>query len=117
MQYYLRFLLYNGPDRQATTQIHSDIPVDEPAQFGYGQGLRIGSDSDDPQTWPQYVVAHITHGKQIKDPNDESKNALLFINYVAPLDQWHLYSPPEELKPENIIRMGDLEEITGRIND
>ena len=95
MQYYLRFLCYDGPDRHTTKQIHPDIPIDEPPKCSYGQSVRIGNTDDDPATWPKYNVAHIPHMQQIKDPADSGKNALLVELFLARYEEWPQFIFPK----------------------
>ncbi|GAB3883482.1 hypothetical protein GCM10028825_07830 [Spirosoma agri] len=95
MKYYLRFLCYDDLSRRTTTQIHPDIVVPEPPRFGYGQGVRVGDDADDPFSWPQYVVANITHAKQEDDPANSGTNALVFQVFLARYEEWTQFSLPE----------------------
>lgn len=81
MQYYFRFECYNGPDRQFTTQLCPDIPVDSTVNFVYAQPIQVGSYADD--KWPLYYVANFTHAEEIDDPAIPGKNALLVHVYVA----------------------------------
>lgn len=98
MQSYLRFQCYNTPDRQTYTQIHSDIPVKEHPLFSYGQTVRVGDDAVDMVFWPQYVVATITHMKQIADPADLTKNALLFQVFLVRDEEWEQFGIPDEVQ-------------------
>ncbi|UHG93252.1 hypothetical protein [Spirosoma oryzicola] len=95
MNYYLRFLRYDNPSRQTTTQIHPDIVQADLPRFGYGHIVRVGDDADDPKTWPVYIVAHIAHMKQIADPKEAGKNALLYTVYLARYEEWPQFKLPE----------------------
>ncbi|MCK8493943.1 hypothetical protein M0L20_18895 [Spirosoma sp. RP8] len=100
MQFYTRFLCYDSPDRQTTTQIHPDIPTDVLPDYGYNQLVRVGRVTDAPATWPCYVVAHITHLQQIDDPGGDGSKALLFNVFLARYEQWpQFYLPQMALGP------------------
>lgn len=96
MSQLLRFQLYADTTRQSYTQLHPDIVVEDPPKFGYGQPITVGPDSDDPATWPRYVVAHITHLKQEKDK--DGKNRIVFEVFVAKEEEWEGFELPEGLK-------------------
>jgi len=95
MRQLLRFLLFDRSDRQSTTQIHPDIEIYNPPQFGYGEAIGVGSDNDPPLDWPTYIVADITHGKQIDDPDQPGRKALVFQVYLAKGEEWPLFEMPD----------------------
>ncbi|GAB4026259.1 hypothetical protein [Spirosoma koreense] len=98
MQFYLRFQLYNDPSRQTYTQLNPDTPIDQPVEARYGQGVRVGDEANDANTWPRYRVAHILRVQQIVDPVDPLKEALLFEVFLAKQAEWHLYDTPYEVE-------------------
>jgi len=98
MRQILRFLLFDRPDRQSTTQIHPDIEVNDPPRFGYGEGVGVGADDTSPLDWPTYIVADITHGKQIADPHQAERNALVFQVFLARESEWSLFKMPDHVR-------------------
>lgn len=98
MRQLLRFLLFDRPDRQSTTQIHKDIEVNDPPRFGYGEVVGVGSDNDSPLGWPTYIVADITHGKQIDNPDQPGRKMLVFEVYLARQEEWPLFEMPEHVR-------------------
>lgn len=94
MRLLLRFLLFDRPNRQSTTQLHTDMRLNQPPDFSYGSRVDIGSTSQPTDQWPTYVVADVTRSKRIADPYRPTRVALLFQVYLAREADWLLFDMP-----------------------
>jgi hypothetical protein len=91
MRLLLRFLVFDRPDRQSTTQLHTDLIIDEPPSFAYGSRVDIGFEHQPVDLWPVYVVAGRTRKKRIADPDRPTRVAWLFQVYLAREAEWLLF--------------------------
>jgi len=94
MRLWLRFLLFDRPDRQSTTQLYTDMRLNETPNFDYGSLVDIGESQHSADQWPTYVVADATRSRRIADPHRPTRVALLFQVYLAREADWLLFDMP-----------------------
>jgi hypothetical protein len=102
MRFLLRFMLLDGPEysRSQAVQIHKDLLVDAPEQFGYGQLINLGDDEVPSVLWPPYCVADLPFisMKRVDDPTQPNKQAYVEQVFLVHEAEWERYPMPGTLR-------------------